>query len=262
VTSAPLGARRATSRTSGPALALEASTLHLGVALVGPDGEPWGLAVTPPGSRGTALLASAARELLDARGLQVRDLLGVVVGTGPGSYTGTRAAIALARALVYATGIRIAGVPSVAGAARGELRRAPDAERVIVLIDARRGEVYRADYARAAASPVSSPGGAPPPGAHAPPPGAHATPRALGVGLVELAPPRLVAGAEASPAEEAGISVLREPVPDAYDVAAVGRERLLSGGDSPEAVLPLYLKRSHAEIVFDERVRPPGLGGD
>ncbi|HTE05270.1 MAG TPA: tRNA (adenosine(37)-N6)-threonylcarbamoyltransferase complex dimerization subunit type 1 TsaB [Planctomycetota bacterium] len=249
------------TRRSGPILALEASTLAVSVALLGPDGEPWGQVVAPPDARGTSLLASAAAELLAARALRASDLLGVIVGTGPGSYTGTRAAIALARALVFAAGVRIAGVPSVAGAALAELRRRPDVQRVIVLIDARRGESYRADYERAPADGAAGP-------------------------LRELRAPCLVTGADALPLAPAGapgapagaspltsdagdekllaelrISVLREPHPDAYDVAAVGRAHLLSGGDSPEAVLPLYLKRSHAEIVFDERVGSQGLGG-
>ena len=124
----------------------------------------------------------------------------------------------------------------MAAAALGELRRRPAAQSVIVIVDARRGEVYRADYARV---PVGGPGG----------------------GLREVAPPRLVAGAEAEPVASENIFVIREPVPDPYDVAAVGRDRLLLGGENPAAVLPLYLKRSHAEIVFDERVGgAQGLG--
>jgi tRNA threonylcarbamoyladenosine biosynthesis protein TsaB len=245
---APVARSETTARRdrTGPILALEASTLAVSVALLGPDGEPWGQVVAAPDARGTSLLASAAAELLAARSLRASDLLGVVVGTGPGSYTGTRAAIALARALVFAAGVRIVGVPSVAGAALAELRRRPDVQRVIVLIDARRGESYRADYERAPAL-------------------------GAGVPMRELRAPCLVTGDEALPdlpsprAENSvagsAISVLREPHPDAYDVAAVGRERMLSGGDSPETVLPLYLKRSHAEIVFDERVGSQGLGG-
>ncbi len=145
-----------------------------------------------------------------------------------------RAAIAFARGMALPGGTRLAGVPSVAAAARGELRRRPGVQVVIVLLDARRGEAYRADYER---DPSAT------------------------TGLREVAPPRLVAGAEAAPTSRETILVIREPVPDPYDVAAVGRERLLSGGENPAAVLPLYLKRSHAEIVFDERVGgAQGLG--
>jgi tRNA threonylcarbamoyladenosine biosynthesis protein TsaB len=209
------------------------------VALLGPSGEAWGQWLQPPGERGTALLAPAAAELLAARGLGVAALAGVVVGLGPGSYTGTRAAIALARGLVFVHDAPLAGVPSVAAAARAELAARPELERVIVLVDARRGECYRADYARA--------------------PGSARAPD--GAGLRELFPPRLVSGPEAEPLDGASISVLREPLPCAYDVGAVGMVRLASGGDPPSAVRPLYLKRSHAEIVFDERVGPVGPSG-
>lgn len=230
---------------AGPILAIEASTLRAGVALLGPAGERWGLWTQGPGQRGTAPLAPAIAELLGARGLAAADLAGVAVGTGPGSYTGTRAAIALARGLIFVSGAPLAGVPSVAAAALGELATRPQLERVIVLVDARRGERYRADYARAPAA-TSASGAA-----------------ARGAGLIELLPPRLVSGAEAEAQGGPTISVLREPIPCAYDVAAVGMVRLAAGGDSPAAVRPLYLKRSHAEIVFDERVGPggpPGLG--
>ena len=226
-----------TGGLAGPFLALEASTLRPSVALLGPAGERWGQWMQAQGQRGTAPLAPAIAELLAARGTSVAALAGVVVGLGPGSYTGTRAAIALARGLVFGSGAPLAGVPSVAAAARAELAARPQLERVVVLVDARRGERYRADYARAPAGP------------------------AAGSGLVELQPPRLVSAAEPDPPDGAAISVLREPIPCAYDVGAVGMERLLAGGDAPVAVRPLYLKRSHAEIVFDERVGPAGPSG-
>lgn len=225
----------------GPVLALEASTLRASAALLGPDGEPWGGWLQPPGKPGTAPLAAAVAGLLSDRGLRVRDLFGIAVGVGPGSYTGTRAAVALARGLAWPSGTRLAAVVSSAAAARGELRRNAAAQSVIVLQDARRGEAYRADYARGSVVAGAV--------------GAEGLP-------LESLPPRLVAGADADPRPaDPSLIVLREPVPDAYDVAAVGRTRLLEGGDPPELVRPLYLKRSHAEIVFDERVGSQGLGG-
>jgi tRNA threonylcarbamoyl adenosine modification protein YeaZ len=191
--------------------------------------------MAPEGTRGTAGLASAAAELLAAQGLRAADLSGVVVGIGPGSYTGTRASIALAFGIAHPSGLPVAGVPSVAAAARAALRADPALQKVVVLIDARRGEVYRADYSRA-------------------------EPETVGIAREEQAP-RLVLETDASLPAEPGLSVIREPVPDAYDVAALGRERLAAGGDDLPSVRPLYLKRSHAEIVFDERVSgTPGMG--
>ena len=239
---------------AGPILALEASTLRASAALLGPAGEPWGEWQQDEAQIGTAALAAAAGRLLEARGLRAADLLGVAVGLGPGSYTGTRASIAFARGLCFASGARLAGVPSSAAAARGEFRRNATAQTVIVLVDARRGEVCRADYRRG--DVVADSFGSCSPVAAAALVGANGLP-------LESRAPCLVSGPEADPrSADSSLIVLREPIPAAYDVAAVGRPRLLLGGDPPEVVLPLYLKRSHAEIVFDERAGSQGVGRD
>ena len=244
---------------SGAVLALEASTLRASAALLGPAGEPWGEWQQEQAQTGTAALAAAAGRLLEARGLRAADLLGVAVGLGPGSYTGTRATVAFARGLCFASGIKLAGVPSCAAAARGEFRRNAAAQTVIVLVDARRGEVCRADYRRGDVVADSFGSCSPVAGSAV---GVASLVGANGLPLESLAP-CLVSGPEGDPQPpDSSVIVLREPIPAAYDVAAVGRRRLLLGGDPSEVVLPLYLKRSHAEIVFDERAGSQGLGRD
>jgi len=209
----------------GPILALDASTLRATAALVG-AGEPrvW---LQPGGLRGTADLAPALAALLEAAGLAPRDLAGVAVGTGPGSYTGLRAAITLARALCFGAGLPVAGLPSVASAARAALDADPTATRVVTLVDARRGEQYRADFA----------------------------PGPDGGLLTELAPCLVPDESltELLAAPPTGTLVLREPEPDALALAALAAPILSGGGHDPTVVLPLYLKRSHAEIALDER---------
>ena len=62
-------------------------------------------------------------------------LEGIVVGTGPGSYTGLRMGLVTARTLAFSLGIPVAGISTLDALAAG----APGARPVI---DAKRGEVF------------------------------------------------------------------------------------------------------------------------
>jgi tRNA threonylcarbamoyladenosine biosynthesis protein TsaB len=77
------------------------------------------------------LILLAADSLLRAAGIEPRDLDGVVVGTGPGSFTGIRIGLATARGLALGLGVPVAGVSTLHAYAGGR-----------VVIDARRGEVF------------------------------------------------------------------------------------------------------------------------
>jgi tRNA threonylcarbamoyladenosine biosynthesis protein TsaB len=81
-------------------------------------------------SRASAVLADADALLREA-GLAPRDLDALVVGTGPGSFTGVRMGLATARGLALALDLRVAGVSTLHAYAGGR-----------PVIDARRGEVF------------------------------------------------------------------------------------------------------------------------
>ena len=73
----------------------------------------------------------AADELLRSAGLEPRELDGVVVGTGPGSFTGLRIGLATARGLALGLDVPVAGISTLNAFAGGR-----------PVIDARRGEVF------------------------------------------------------------------------------------------------------------------------
>lgn len=92
-------------------------------------------------------LLPALDRLLHDLGAQAGSIAAVLVGTGPGSYTGLRVGIATALGLARGSGARILGVPSGEALAFGEL--APG-ETGVVVLDARQGEIYFAAFRRLA----------------------------------------------------------------------------------------------------------------
>jgi tRNA threonylcarbamoyladenosine biosynthesis protein TsaB len=94
-------------------------------------------------------LAPAVRDLLAGRGWRPRDVDAVLVGRGPGSYTGLRVGIMSARAFAYATGCALVAVDTFAAIAE----QAPaEAARLDVLADAQQDRVYVQGFARDADS--------------------------------------------------------------------------------------------------------------
>jgi tRNA threonylcarbamoyladenosine biosynthesis protein TsaB len=72
---------------------------------------------------GKGKLPRLVGELLEAQGLAPRDVEAVVVGAGPGRFTGVRSAVAVAKGLAWALAVPVAAVGSLealAAAAAGE----------------------------------------------------------------------------------------------------------------------------------------------
>lgn len=80
-------------------------------------------------------------ELLAEAGFGLSSLDGIVLGRGPGSFTGVRVAAAVAQGLGMAAGLGVIGVSSLAAASQAAWRE-HGAERCLVCVDARMGEVY------------------------------------------------------------------------------------------------------------------------
>jgi tRNA threonylcarbamoyladenosine biosynthesis protein TsaB len=212
------------------AVALETSSARPGLAAR--RGER--LAETPlAGDRPHASdLLPALQALLEQLGAGPAELDAVVVGTGPGSYTGLRVGVATALGLARGAGAALYGVPSLEALAFGELAPGQSAA---FLLDARQGELYLARYLREAAEV-----------------------RALlepcvttAAGLEELLPAGERIYADAAAVRAAGLEAERARAPERFAQAwpragallELGGARLeRDGGQSPEQVEPLYLR--------------------
>lgn len=182
-------------------------------------------------------LAPAAAELLAAQGWRPRDVAAVLVGRGPGSYTGLRVGLMSAKAFAYATGCGLIAVETFAVLAR---QAPPAALSVDVLADAQQDKVYVQRYVRAA--PGAEPAAAGP-----------LRIETLAAWLAQPEPPGWVIGA--------GLRKHGTRIPDGIRVAAeedwdprpeslleVGLARYRAGErDDLWTVEPLYLRPSSAE---------------
>jgi tRNA threonylcarbamoyl adenosine modification protein YeaZ len=156
--------------------------------------------------------------LADA-GRSMADLDAVVVGCGPGPFTGLRVGMATASAYGHALGIPVHGVCSldaIGGQTRGE---------VLVVTDARRREIYWARYrdgVRIDGPAVSAPAD------------------------VDPGPARSVAG---SPDHAAlfGMACVEPLYPDSVGLVAA----VADWSQAPAALVPLYLRRPDAKTLAE-----------
>ena len=198
-------------------------------------------------------LAPAVAALLAEVGWGARDLAGVIVSRGPGSYTGLRVGIMSAKTFAYATGCALIAVDTFAAIAR---QVPAEALSVDVLADAQQDKIYVQRYSRPdsaapliATAPLNIQRIAdwlvdPQPAAWITGPG----PRVLGE--------RRPAGCQVVAAE------LWDPQPES--LVEIGLARYQTGErDDFWSVEPLYLRPSAAEEKWQERGTPrrPEAGG-
>ena len=91
-------------------LAIDTATTQLVVASGSRDGQIDGITTWAAGYRHGETLLSAIVHFLSEQNLRRSRLVGIVVGTGPGAFTGLRVGIATAKGLAHGLGLPIAGV--------------------------------------------------------------------------------------------------------------------------------------------------------
>lgn len=165
-------------------------------------------------------------ECLDEAGRAPSDLDAVVVGTGPGPFTGLRVGMATAAAFADALSIPVHGVGSLDAIAGG----VPGDRRLLVVTDARRREVYWARFeggVRVSGPDVGAPSSVDTSGCDA------------------------VAG---SPQHVDLFDLPVEPVesPSPRSLVMLAADALLRG-DTPDPLVPQYLRRPDAVATADRK---------
>lgn len=123
-------------------LALEFSTDRRSVALLN-SGKVCGQA-SEEGGRASHPFKLVEAALSEAR-LEREQVERIAVGIGPGSYTGIRAAIAVAQGWQLGRGVEVGG-QATTDILVEQARRAGARGKICPIIDAQRGEVYLAEY--------------------------------------------------------------------------------------------------------------------
>ncbi len=173
----------------------------------------------------------------------------IVVGIGPGSFTGLRIGIATARALSQARRIPIAPVVTLDALARGiSAHPAGDGRAALPVMDARRGEAFAALYEEDG-SELWPPSVAPPDRLAKRVGELDSAPLAAGDGALRFAAELEAAGATVAPPEDEVHRIA------ARHVCALGEAAIEA---SPDRIEPLYLRPPDAKRWLDRDRRAPG----
>jgi tRNA threonylcarbamoyladenosine biosynthesis protein TsaB len=96
------------------------------------------------GNASSELILPQIQALLDTANMSLKNLHGIAFGAGPGAFTGVRIACGVAQGLGFGANIPVVGVNTLLAVAQ-----ASGADKVIVCLDARMGEIYHAAFNKA-----------------------------------------------------------------------------------------------------------------
>ncbi len=240
-------------------LALETATSACTVAVVDGDDVKAELSLQVPRAHSTRLMPLIVQAIGES-GIAKGDLEAIAVGTGPGSFTGLRIGLATAKGLAFALDKPCVGVPTLKAMAYGT---GAQMGLVVPMLDAKRGDVYAAVYAAGDRDPATWAELLPP---------THISVERLGEEVQNLRTGlrhtwqfvTLCGDVAAAYADRLGLGEdvvrLAPPgvlMPRGWAVAAVGRSLLEKGqGTDPDALTPLYLRKSEAEKLWEARRSP------
>jgi tRNA threonylcarbamoyladenosine biosynthesis protein TsaB len=124
------------SPQQGWILAIDTSTEQAGIALS--NGRQVAERSWAAGRTQTTAVLPAIEHLLEQAGITLGDLAAIAIATGPGTFTGLRVGISIAKGLVLAQDIPLIGVPTLDVAAKNA---SEGEQRVVAVLPAGRGRV-------------------------------------------------------------------------------------------------------------------------
>lgn len=127
-------------------LAIDTATRHAGLGLYNPD-KGWilGEEMWYSANRHTVQLMPRVARLMEQQGVSATDLTGLVVSLGPGSFTGLRIGLGMAKGLALACKLPLVGVPTLDVVAQPhKAQRAP----IWAILQAGRGRICAGHYIR------------------------------------------------------------------------------------------------------------------
>lgn len=177
-------------------------------------------------------------------GLRYGDLDAVAVTTGPGGFTGVRLGLATARGLALALGVPVIGVTSLQALAAAVPEREREGRTLVVLIDAKRRDLYVQAF-DSALKPLHDPAALPPEAldGHLP-----AGALLLAGDAVEQARPAL---------EQAGRHCTVSSGPPLADAGVIAELAVSAGRPGPDAPVPRPLYLRAPDVTMPSK---PGTG--
>lgn len=184
-------------------------------------------------------------ELCADNGINPGDVEHVHVSGGPGSFTGLRIGITVARTLAWAVGAKVVRVPTIDVIAQNALAADQDVQNLAVILDAKRKQVYAGAFKRQGNDLVKTV----PESLFKPADFLASLPRPLAV-MGEGIPYHREA------VDDSGAVVLDEVFwrPRAGTVHQLGLARAVAGRfNDPKTLLPIYIRRPEAEELWEKR---------
>lgn len=137
-----------------PILAFDTATPTARVAVLSPDGECLVLRQRTA-ARHSANLLALCDEVMREANVPAAGLAAIVCGAGPGSFTGLRVGLAVAKGLALPTGLPLVLVSSLDALACDLAAQSPTARHLLPCIDAGKGQVYARLYDAGAPGPTA-----------------------------------------------------------------------------------------------------------